>query len=152
MILAALAIGCADPPPPAPEPVAAAPKPARPKGPPKKRKPAPKPCLGTPDDVEGDRGITMSQGLSEDQVRASMGAGVSSVLPCIGDSAPTTPLHLRITVACTGVVSTVEVADRGDWPEPVAACVADTLGTVEFPAHDLPDGDTFEYPLRYTAP
>jgi len=115
------------------------------------QRPRPKRCLGGPTDVEGDMGFAASEGLSYEEASSSMNRFVHHVLPCIGgDAQPAETLRLEITVACSGVVDGVEVLDAGDWPPSVAACVSDTLEYAEFPAHGLPDGDSFEYPLKFT--
>jgi len=115
------------------------------------QRPSPKRCLGGPVDVEGDLGFAASEGLSYDDAATAMGGFVHHVLPCIGDGVqPSETLRLRITVACSGVVDRVDVVDGGDWPASVATCVSETLEYAEFPAHGLPDGDSFDYPLRFT--
>jgi hypothetical protein len=81
-----------------------------------------------------------------------MGGFINHVVPCIGGESPTQTLLLEITVACSGVVDGVEVLEQGDWPAEVASCVAETLSYAEFPAHDLPDGESFQYPLKFTPP
>lgn len=114
--------------------------------------PKPKDCLEGPsiDDPLLDEDIAGSAGLDGDQIRTSMAGFGPLALPCIDGHSPAGALHLEIRVACTGLVSEVHVLDAGDWPEAVAACVTDTLRYTPFPAHDLPDGEVFEYPLRFT--
>jgi len=115
-------------------------------------RPRPKRCMAGPTEVEEDDGMAASQGLSQGQAAMALDGFVHHVLPCLaGEGAqPAETLRLEITVACSGVVDGVEVLDAGDWPSSVAACVTDTLQFAEFPAHGLPDGDRFEYPLRFT--
>src|SRR5262245_3348395 len=144
--------------PPAPEITATAPEPAA--APRKKKRaapkpaglvrPEPKPCLGTVE-AEGEATLAASEGLSYDDARAALTAFAPELVTCIGpDDSPTGALLLRITVACTGLVDGVKVADRADWSETAAACVVDRLGYTPFPAHGLPDGDVVDWPLRYT--
>ncbi len=115
--------------------------------------PPEKPCLAGPSEVVGDEGMAASEGLSSEQVRGAMGAFVHNTLRCIpGEFSPDAPLTLELTVACTGRVSEVSIADAGGWPDEVAQCVRSVLGFTPFPAHDLPDGETVRYPLRYTPP
>jgi hypothetical protein len=144
-----------------PEVAATAPEPA-PTAPRKKKRtapapaglvrPEPKPCLGTVE-AEGEAGMAASEGLSYDEARASLNAFAPELVSCIGpDESPTGALLLRITVACTGLVDRVTVADRGDWSAEAAACVTDRLTYAGFPAHGLPDGDVIDWPLRYTPP
>lgn len=107
-------------------------------------------CLQGPSLGDGDRGMAASQGLTEAQVSTAMAGFVHHTLACLGDAAPAAPLELEITVACTGRVDRVAVLSLADWPPGVAACVADVLRYTPFPPHDLPDGETFRYPLRFT--
>ncbi len=114
--------------------------------------PAPKPCLDPPtgDDLP-EEGVTGSRGLEAGEVRAAMSAVVSYALPCFAD-APTGTLTLSVTAGCDGRVSALEIADDGGFPSDVGGCVVEVLRTAAFPAHDLPDGYTFTYPVNYTAP
>lgn len=115
--------------------------------------PPEKPCLDPPK-LEGtaDEAMAASQGLSEAQVRAAMSGFVHHTLSCLEDVAsyPTAALDLEIRVACTGRVAEVRVVDPGDWSPEAARCVGEVLRHAPFPAHDLPDGDSFRYPLRFT--
>lgn len=115
-------------------------------------RPRPKRCLGGPLDVAEEDGMAASQGLSQGDASVALNGFVHHVLPCLsGEGAqPAGTLRLEITVACSGVVDEVRVLEAGDWPSGVASCVSETLEYAEFPAHGLPDGDTFEYPLRFT--
>ena len=63
-------------------------------------------------------------------------------------SAPTGTLSLAITVGCDGVVDRVQIQRSDDWPAANGACFAQAIRKASFPAHGLPDGDTFIYPLR----
>jgi hypothetical protein len=150
-MLGLLWIACTTEPaaPPAPPP----PAPVKKRAPPKPRKPKPKPCLGTAD-VAGDAGMAASEGLSPAQVSSTMRTAFSAMAQCVAQSgaAPSAPLDLRITVSCGGVVDRVEVADPGDWPADAISCTRAAVELLEFPAHGLPDGDTFEFPLTWSAP
>lgn len=114
------------------------------------RPPAEKACLPPPTDA-GPEDMVASAGLDPDAVRVGMRTASRATLPCFADS-PSVTLTLSINVACTGRVARVEVEDDGGASPEVQACVREALGAAEFPAHALPDGDTFRYPLTYTAP
>jgi hypothetical protein len=139
------------PPPPAPGSGARALGAVAPQG---LTRPAPQRCLSGPEgsDLEGERAMVASAGLGPVQISQSMSGFVHHVLPCLGGESPADTLVLELTVACSGVVDEVEVLERGDWSSDVAACVAETLSYAPFPAHDLPDGETFQYPLKFTPP
>ena len=131
-------------------PAQAKPKKSRPRGgltmPPRKS------CLKGPGGTDlGEDDLVASRGLTREQVSASMRGFVHHTLRCVpADTPPAKSLQLELTVACTGRVSKVSVVDAGDWGAEAAGCVADVLGYTPFPAHDLPDGEVFLYPLRYT--
>jgi LysM repeat protein len=109
-------------------------------------------CLKGPDlnDLEADEGFLSSQGLNLNQLRKAMNAFIPNTLACApqGTIASGT-LRVEMTVACTGRVSTVRVMESGPFEEAFVSCVTDTLKFTAFPAHDMPDGVVFDYPLRF---
>jgi LysM repeat protein len=117
--------------------------------------PSEKRCLGGPSLSElggEDEALAASSGLDHAQVSGAMNGFVHNTLPCIhaADAMPTDTLMLEIQVGCNGLVSDVSVVEAGDWSSDLTACVAEVLEHAPFPAHDLPDGDVFQYPLRFT--
>ena len=115
-------------------------------------RPAAKPCLAEPTG-EGlaDEGIVSSAGLDGDTVRTVMRGFVGNTLACVpAGTAPNGTLTTEIRVGCDGVVAEVRVSDPGGLPEDLVTCVRETLTYAEFPAHDLPDGYTFTYPVTFT--
>ena len=68
---------------------------------------------------------------------------------CVDGAWPEGTVRTEITVACTGRVDTVRVLDGGGLDPDFVACVQDTLHYADFPAHELPDGDTFRFPARF---
>ena len=112
-------------------------------------------CLAGPslDDLDGDEPeMAASVGLSHAQVSAAMDAFVGQTSRCIHGDWPVGVLTLDITVACTGRVQSLSVADRGGLSAELIDCILETLRHAPFPAHDMPDGFTFGYPLRFSAP
>ena len=79
-----------------------------------------------------------------------MDAFLPTVQRCIEGDWPEGTVQLSITVACTGRVARVVVADGGGLPDSLTRCIADTVRYAAFPAHDLPDGETFTYPMRFS--
>ena len=115
---------------------------------------APKPCLAGPTLAEAEDGsepaFAASQGLTEAEISAAMNAFLPTLSTCLPTGEPVTGvLLLDMTVACTGVVASVAVADDGDLPAGLISCVTADLRAAPFPAHDLPDGMTFRYPMRF---
>ncbi len=117
--------------------------------------PAAQPCLSGPADVgEGDAPeMVASAGLSLEQVRGAMDAFVGQTARCIPEGGwPEGVISLELTVACSGQVAEVHVAHSGGIDAAIVSCVQDTLRYAPFPAHDMPDGFSFTYPLRFSAP
>lgn len=113
--------------------------------------PAAKACLAGPEDAEEDgmeAGFAASRGLDGGQVRGALAAFEPNLVRCLraGDAAAGTA-ELELTVGCDGRVSQVVLVDDGGLPAPLVSCVRDTLRYVPFPAHDMPDGFTFGYPV-----
>lgn len=117
--------------------------------------PAEKPCLSGPTEVEdgGDEpSMVSSAGLSRGQIKAAMDGFLGKLGRCVDGDWPVGEATVEITVACTGRVSQVVVTDRGTLPGELLGCIQETLRYAPFPAHDLPDGETFGYPLRFSGP
>jgi len=116
------------------------------------RRPAAKRCLSGPkaSDLTVDEGHIASEGLSIDQIRRSMNGFVRHTMACFpkGTRGSFT-FSTEITVGCDGRVTDVWVANDGGLPPAVSQCISGTLGYASFPAHALPDGMTFQYPIQY---
>lgn len=149
-----LLIACGPGAEPAPPIVAAVPKPSvavpKAKGPPRAR-PTPKRCLPPPTgDGLGDEGVASSTGLSYEAIKTTMDGFVHETLSCVPPgTTPNGTVATELTVACSGVVSKVTVTDDGGLPPELVKCVQETLYFAEFPAHALPDGETFGYPVTF---
>lgn len=110
-------------------------------------------CLPPPElaeDAGEEAGFAASVGLSREQIRGAMGAALPALSDCITGDWPEAELLLEITVACTGRVSRVKVLDDGGLEGALVACVTERLGSARFPAHDLPDGEVFQYPVQFS--
>ena len=116
------------------------------------RRPTAKRCLAGPNaaDLNSDDGYLASEGLSIDQIRTAMNGFVRQTMACFpkGTRGNFT-FSTEITVGCDGRVSDVWVASDGGLPGAVSQCIEQTLGYASFPAHALPDGMTFQYPIQY---
>lgn len=113
--------------------------------------PSSKRCLAAPSDVEGEQGMAASEGLDYDSVASSMRSFVPNTLRCVPEGGIDGTVNLSITAGCDGRVASVSVNDPGGVPAGVVDCVKDTLRFAEFPAHDMPDGYEFEYPLTFSS-
>jgi murein DD-endopeptidase MepM/ murein hydrolase activator NlpD len=110
--------------------------------------PSVEPCLSLDTDPEeGD--MIGSAGLSMEQVRGSLRSIVGEALRCEADEdATTASITFSILVGCDGVVDAVDISDRGDSSSRYTRCVGDVLRYADFPAHDMPDGMRFTYPVN----
>jgi hypothetical protein len=126
--------------------------PDRPVSAPSLPRPRPKRCLAGPDpsQLTSDHGHLVAQGLTASQIRSAMGGIIQTSMACIprGTTGSFT-FETEITVGCNGTVSRVSILRNGGLPGTVAQCISRTLTHASFPAHALPDGMTFQYPIQY---
>jgi len=114
--------------------------------------PPEQPCKAGPslEDGSEEPAFAGTEGLSRSQVRDAMNAFLPTLQRCIEGDWPVGTLDLSITVACTGRVDRVRVQSDGGLDPGLVTCVSDTLRYAPFPAHDLPDGETFGYPMVFS--
>lgn len=118
------------------------------------RMPAAMPCLPGPDQATlGEDGpeFAASAGLSYTQTRDAMAGFLPELGRCVPEGGAEGTVQLELTVGCSGRVAEVRVVDGGGLPGDMLSCVRDTLRYVAFPAHDMPDGFTFSYPMTFDA-
>lgn len=118
------------------------------------RLPKAKPCLKGPslDDLDEDLPDVMSSaGLSMEQVRGPMRTAVAGLSDCIDGPWPDAVVDLSMSVGCNGRVVSVDVVDGGGVSLETLGCFKERLRYVGFPAHDMPDGFQFRYPLTLSA-
>jgi len=112
---------------------------------PPKRKCLAGPSLDALSEDEPD--IQASQGLSVDQVRGPLAAFLPKLGRCFEGAWPTATVDFEITAGCNGRVSQVLVLDGDGVDFGELECMRTTLMYVGLPAHDMPDGMTFRYPV-----
>jgi hypothetical protein len=112
--------------------------------------PSAKKCLPPPSDVEGEDDMASNVGLDYDSVSSSMRSFVPNTLRCVPAGGVAGTVTMSITAGCDGRVASVAVTDPGGLDQGLVECVKDTMRFAEFPAHDLPDGYEFEYPLTFS--
>ena len=103
------------------------------------------PSLDTLSDDEPD--MQASAGLSIEQVRGPLSAFLPKLGRCFEQEWPTATVDFEITAGCNGRVSRVVVLDGGGVDSSTLECMRTTLMYVSLPAHDMPDGMTFQYPV-----
>jgi hypothetical protein len=94
--------------------------------------------------------MVASQGLSRTQISQSMDAFLPELARCIEGDWPTGTVELSLNVACTGRVAVLHVEDDGGMDPTLVACIKETLAFAPFPAHQLPDGMDFRYPVVFS--
>jgi hypothetical protein len=120
---------------------------------PKLAKALPKKCLPPPsaDDL-GDDDAVASEGLTVDDIRGGMRAPVQAAAQCLpAGTHGNFQVVLEVTAGCNGLVSQASIDDAGGLPRAVTDCISATVAQAGFPAHALPDGATFYYPIRFAA-
>jgi LysM repeat protein len=119
--------------------------------PPRLSKPAAKRCLSGPSGEMDEHGVMVSQGLSVPQINAGM-AGISrSTARCFPrGTVGSYTVIVEVTVGCDGRVSNVFTVSPGVVPAHVTSCIEQTLAYASFPAHAVPDGMGFQYPMKFT--
>lgn len=116
------------------------------------RMPDAKPCLAGPDEATlGENGLEFaaSAGLSYTETKAAMDVFLPRLGRCVPEEGASGTASLELTVGCSGRVAEVRMLDSGGLPADMVSCVRETLRYAEFPAHDIPDGFTFAYPLTF---
>lgn len=116
---------------------------------PQVKPPAPKPCL-TAAESQGSGVQIEGRGLTTQQIRGTVDGFAPRTTSCLpaGTRGKFTVMA-SFTVACSGVVSLVEVAPGSGLPPSVTSCLEYALGSAPFPAHDRQGGVSFEVPVTY---
>ena len=113
-------------------------------------RPSPKPCLKGPslDELDNDvADIRSSKGLSGNQIRTAVSGTLPGLSRCFTGAWPDGVVDLEFTVSCTGLVDTIRVLDSGGIADDAVRCMVSSLRQISFPAHDMPDGMVFRYPV-----
>ena len=114
------------------------------------RMPSKKKCISGPslDDLSEDvPDIQASKGLSYEEIRKPLATFLPTLGQCFSGDWPEARVLFEITAGCDGRVSKVVVLDDGGLSNDRLDCMRSTLSFVGFPAHDMPDGMTFQYPV-----
>ena len=105
------------------------------------RMPAPEPCIPFDPDL-GDQDMVAPDGLSLGAVRGALDAVLPHALEQCDGPPGDFAYRYTLSVGCDGVVDSV--AGGGDA---LGACIAEVIRHADFPAHDIADGMTFDYPV-----
>ncbi|MEQ1505985.1 MAG: LysM peptidoglycan-binding domain-containing protein [Myxococcota bacterium] len=122
-----------------------------PVSPPRLSKPAAKSCLRGPSASVAESGVVTSGGLSVGQINAGMGQISKHTVRCFpGGTEGSYAVIVELTVGCNGQVSNVFLVNGGVVPTRVTSCIQQTLSYASFPAHSIPNGFTFQYPMKFS--
>ena len=91
--------------------------------------------------------IQGSKGLSYAEIQKPMADFLPTLGRCFSGAWPEARVLFEMTAGCDGRVSKVMVLDDGGLSSSDLDCMRSTLSFVGFPAHDMPDGMTFQYPV-----
>ena len=118
---------------------------------PTKKLPRAKRCLGGPDvgSLNEERGMMTNQGLSSNQISNAMNNFFPQLSDCMPDVWPTASIEVDFNVGCDGRVSYVRITKEDGLDFDIQTCLEDSFQYAEFPAHDLPDGMDFSYPIQF---
>lgn len=101
------------------------------------------------DAAEGE--IVAAEGLSQGQIQAVVAKRLPRTLSCLpaglnGEY----QMIVEITVGCDGRVTNTYTVGAGALSPSTTRCVEKVFRGARFPAHDMPDGQSFQYPLTFT--
>lgn len=110
--------------------------------------PTPERCVGFIAAVDDDGEMVSPEGLTYDQVSASLGAVIQTALRCPRPpSVPKLDLTFELVVGCDGIISRIAVTDDDGAPQGYLDCVSAVIQKADFPAHDMEDGMPVTYPV-----
>jgi hypothetical protein len=108
--------------------------------------PSPEACVAFDADP-GEEGMVAPGGLERHQVKPPLDRVLPYALECPRDDADSLRVVFELTVGCDGVVDRVVVDQHGGASDAWLDCASEVLRHADFPAHDMPDGMTFSYPV-----
>ena len=113
--------------------------------------PKAKRCLGGPDmgALSDEQGMMTNTGLSSQQINKSMNKFFPQLTNCMPEVWPTASIEIDFNVGCNGLVSYVRIVKDDGLDFTIQDCIEDAFQYAEFPAHDLPDGMDFSYPIEF---
>ncbi len=118
---------------------------------PRMSKPAAKRCLLGPSATMDDKGMVTNHGLDAHQINIGMGRIARYTMRCFPSGTEGTyQVNVEVKVGCNGLVDNVYTIGAGSVPGNVTQCIEQTLGYASFSAHSVPDGMSFQYPLKFS--
>jgi hypothetical protein len=119
---------------------------------PTKKMPNAKRCLSGPVGSAISEGDMMTnQGLSSRQISSAMNNFFPQLSACMPEVWPTANIEVDFNVGCNGLVSYVGITRDDGLDFEIQGCLENAFQYAEFPAHDLPDGMDFAFPIQFSA-
>lgn len=114
-------------------------------------RPAAKRCLSMASGANtGEDGMYSGKGINSAQIKAAMGRPLSLTRSCIpAGTEGKFSIIMEVKVGCDGRVSNTYPINSGGLPPRILTCIETVLKSASFPAHDIPDGQSFQYPINY---
>ncbi len=117
---------------------------------PKLRMPSPKRCKAQGTRALGDDDMDAGNGLSNSAIKSSIGRVLGTTRRCMPSGTKGRfQVIVELKVGCDGRVKNTYTINGGGAPTAVTDCIESVLSHASFPAHDLPDGQSFQYPINY---
>lgn len=112
--------------------------------------PAAKRCKAQTAKAVGEDGMYGGDGLSSAEIKSSLSRTLGTTRRCMpsGTKGKFTVI-VELKVGCDGRVKNAYTISSGGVPSPITACIEKVLSYTSFPAHDIPDGQSFQYPINY---
>jgi hypothetical protein len=117
---------------------------------PKLRMPAAKSCKAQGTRALGDDDMDAGAGLSNSAIKSSIGRVLGTTRRCMpSGTSGRFQVIVELKVGCDGRVKNAYTINGGGAPSAVTDCIESVLSHASFPAHDLPSGQSFQYPINY---
>lgn len=101
------------------------------------------------DAAEGE--IVTASGLSASQIQSAVSRRLGRTMRCLpADLHGEYEMIVEVTVGCDGRVTNTYTIGAGALPPAVTRCVEKVFRYTRFPAHDMPDGQSFQYPVTFS--
>ena len=114
------------------------------------RMPAAKRCKSQGTRRLGDDDMDAGAGLSNGAIKSSIGRVLGTTRRCMPSGTKGRfQVIVELKVGCDGRVKNAYTINGGGAPGAVTDCIERVLSHASFPAHDLPDGQSFQYPINY---
>ncbi len=101
--------------------------------------------------IRGQGDMVAARGLSRAEIQRAVERSFPKINRCLpGSYSGTYEMIVEIDVGCDGRVTNTYTLSPGVLPASVTRCVEKVFRSTRFPAHDMPDGMSFQYPLQFT--